>query len=49
MYNENVEWVGTAVGLTANFAGTTNPFSGTKTTDVSGFVANNAVYHSNAN
>jgi len=34
IYNENTEWIGSAVNLTANFDNTVNPFTGTKAIDI---------------
>lgn len=42
IYDQNVEWTGSATGVTVNFGGTTSPYRGTKATDV-GAINNNDV------
>lgn len=47
IYDENVEWTGSAVGVTANFNGATNVFHFLKTTDVSSFTNGQSIKYTN--
>jgi len=49
IYDENVEWTGSATGVTVDFGGTTNPYRGTKTTDVSAINSGDIIKYTDGN
>jgi hypothetical protein len=47
IYDENIEWTGSATGVTVNFNGASNVYRGTKTTDVSSINSGDIIVYTN--